>query len=83
MAITPSKLRQNVYRILDEVIETGRPVEVLRKGKVVRLVPAEPPPDKLAKLTKHPGAIVGDPEDLVRLGWLDYCDWDPDKNLNP
>ncbi len=34
---TASHLRQNIYRILDEVIETGQPVEIERKGSVVRI----------------------------------------------
>ena len=34
MRVTASKLRENVYRILDEAIATGVPVEVIRKGKV-------------------------------------------------
>ena len=83
MAITPSKLRQNIYRILDEALETGHPIEVVRKGKVLRIVPPPKAKDKLANLKKRPWAINGDPEDLVHLGWLDYCEWDPDKNLNP
>lgn len=37
--ITPSQLRSDVYRILDEVLETGRPYEVIRKGKKVILMP--------------------------------------------
>jgi len=32
MAITASKLRGNVYRIPDESIETGRPVDLIRKA---------------------------------------------------
>jgi len=31
MQITASKLRENIYRILDQAIATGAPVEVLRK----------------------------------------------------
>jgi antitoxin (DNA-binding transcriptional repressor) of toxin-antitoxin stability system len=33
------ELRQNLYRIIDTVLETGEPVEVARKGGTVRIVP--------------------------------------------
>jgi len=81
MPISASKLRQDIYRILDEAIETGQPVEVARKGKVLKIVPPAKPKDKLANLKKRPGAIIGDPEDLVRIDWSGH--WEPDRNLNP
>lgn len=40
--ITATDLRKNVYRILDEVLETGIAQEVQRNGKKVLIVPAEP-----------------------------------------
>ena len=68
MSITASELRQDIYRVLDEVLETGVPVEIERRGRRVRLVPDDVP-SKLARLTPHPGTIVGDPEDLVHIDW--------------
>lgn len=68
MSMTASELRQNVYRIIDQVLETGVPVEIERAGRRVRLVPEETP-SKLARLMPHPGTIVGDPEDLVHVEW--------------
>jgi hypothetical protein len=65
--VTASKLRENIYGILDQVLETGTPVEVIRKGKVLKIVP-EQKPDKLSRLKKRK-CIVGDPEDLVHLDW--------------
>ena len=67
--ITTSHLRQNIYRILDEVIETGSPVEVERKGRVVR-IEAQPQERSIFEtLRSHPGTIVGDSEDLVHIDW--------------
>jgi hypothetical protein len=43
MRVTASKLRENIYRILDEAIETGQPVEIVRKGVVLRIVTEKPP----------------------------------------
>ncbi len=32
MEVNPSELRQNIYNLLDQVIETGIPLEIKRKG---------------------------------------------------
>lgn len=67
MRITASKLRENVYRILDEAIATGVPVEVVRKGTVLRIVP-ENRSSKLARLKKR-SAFVGDPDEIIGKDW--------------
>jgi hypothetical protein len=68
MKITASKLRENIYTILDQALETGVPVEVIRKGKILKIVP-EVKPDKLSRLKKR-NCIVGDPDDIVHMDWL-------------
>jgi hypothetical protein len=68
MAITASKLRENIYRILDEAIETGVPVEVARNGVILRIIP-ERPVSKLGRLKKRSG-FHGDPDDITRIDWL-------------
>lgn len=76
MKITASKLRENIYRVLDQVVETGVPVEIERRGRRLKIVPAdEPARGKLDRLDPHPDAIVGDPEDLVHLDWS--AEWKP------
>ena len=67
MRITASKLRENVYTILDEAISTGIAVEVVRKGKVLRIVP-EVRPSKLSRLKKRAG-FDGDPDDIAGMDW--------------
>jgi antitoxin (DNA-binding transcriptional repressor) of toxin-antitoxin stability system len=73
MRITASKLRENVYRILDEAIETGVPVEVVRKGVILRIVPEKPLSrmDKLALLPKRDN-FVGDVDDILGMDWSVY-----------
>ncbi|MEO5925458.1 MAG: hypothetical protein ABIR70_16680 [Bryobacteraceae bacterium] len=39
MAVSATQLRQNIYAILDEALATGTPVEIERKGKLLRIVP--------------------------------------------
>jgi prevent-host-death family protein len=67
MTITASKLRANIYRVLDEAVETGVPVEVVRRGIVLRIVP-ETRPSKLSRLKKRT-AFVGDPDDIFKIDW--------------
>ena len=71
--LTASKLRQNIYRILDSVLETGIPVEIVRSGRLLRIVP-DTPPSKLDRLEPR-DFIVGDPEELVSLDWSG--EWQP------
>jgi len=67
MALKASSLRENIYRILDQVLETGVPVEIERRGKVLKIVPAEPR-SKLENLKARP-YLLSDPEELVHLDW--------------
>lgn len=62
-----SALRENIYRILDQVAETGVPVEIERHGKILKIV-LEEPPGKLDNLRPRP-YLLEDPEDLVHLDW--------------
>ncbi len=66
--LTASRLRADVYRVLDRVLETGVPAEVERRGKILRIVPAEMG-GRLKRLVPRPSFIKGDPEDLVHLDW--------------
>ncbi len=74
MTITPSALRRDIYRLLDQVAETGAPLIVERKGRRIRIVREEPPEGRLARLVPH-DCIRGDPEDLVHIDWSDR--WTP------
>ena len=73
MSISATKLRANVYEILDQVLETGVPVEIERRGKKVLLVPAKRP-SKTANLKRRSYLRV-DPEALVHLDWS--AEWRP------
>jgi hypothetical protein len=68
MRVTASKFRENLYGILDQALETGVPVEVIRKGKILKIIP-EVKSDKLSRLKKRK-CIVGDPESIVHMDWL-------------
>jgi hypothetical protein len=58
-----------VYRILDSVIETGEPVEIEPRGRVLRIVIDWPIGSKVSRIGKRPGLINGNPGDLAALDW--------------
>lgn len=66
--ITVTELRSNIYNLLEEVLETGIPLEINKGGRKLRIVPAEPV-DKFADLVHKPHVINGDPEALVHIEW--------------
>lgn len=74
--MTASKLRENVYRILDQVLQTGEPVEIIRGGRKLKIVSAEEPGSrKLDRLAKRPETLLTDPAELVHLDWSK--EWQP------
>jgi PHD/YefM family antitoxin component YafN of YafNO toxin-antitoxin module len=68
MRIKASKLRERLYSILDRVLETGVPVRIERRGKLLEIVCVEAP-SKLDRL-KPRDYLRTAPEVLVHLDWL-------------
>ncbi len=77
MIYTATKLRQNLYNILDSVIENGIPVEIERKGVILKIIP-EKRVSKWDRLETH-NIINGDPESIVSIDWSN--EWDLDNDL--
>lgn len=77
MTISASNLRANVYRLLDEVLETGQPLEIERKGEILVVLPKEKT-SIWDRLPRREGAIVGDPDELIHIDWS--SEWNPDPN---
>ncbi len=77
MALSASKLRANVYRLLDEVLETGKPLEIERNGRTLLITPKEKE-SIWERLPRREGFIVGDPDDLIHIDWS--SEWNPDPN---
>jgi prevent-host-death family protein len=69
-----TKLRANLYRLLDRVLETGVPVEIERHGRRLLIVPADRK-GRLERLEPHDEYIGGEPGDLVHLDWS--TEWRP------
>ena len=67
MKLSVSQLRQDIHRVLDRILETGTPVEIERKGRLLRIVPVEAQ-EKLANLRTRSYLKV-DPEEIVHVDW--------------
>jgi hypothetical protein len=74
--ISLTALRNNLFKIVDQVIQTGNPVFLERKGHHLKIVLDE----KKSKLDnlKSRDCIVGDPDDLVQLK---VAEWHETDNL--
>jgi len=78
MKVTATKLRADLYQILDRVIELGEPVEIERAGGTVVILPKPkktPTRRRSVRLRRNPQVVVGDPDDLVHFDWSEY--WKP------
>lgn len=76
MAVTATQLRKDIYRILDQVLETGTPVEIERKGHRFKIVLDEPRSGtKLENLVRRDDFLKCDPAELVHLDWS--SEWKP------
>ena len=67
MIYSATKLRQNLYNILDGIIDNGVPVVIERKGVILRIIPEEQV-KKWERLDPH-DVINGNPEDIVSMDW--------------
>lgn len=69
MRYSATKLRQNLYNILDKVIEEGITVEIERKGHILKII-TETPASKWDQLEPH-NIISDNPESIVSIDWSD------------
>lgn len=76
MPISPTELRANLYRTLDDIAETGEPMLIERKGRVFR-IEVEPMGFDPARLIARPDAITGDAADLCEVSFADA--WQADE----
>jgi hypothetical protein len=65
--ITPSELRQNLYNLLDKVIQTGEPIEIKRKNRILKIT-IEPVKSKLDNLKKR-DVLSCTPDEIIHNNW--------------
>jgi hypothetical protein len=75
--ITATRFRKEMFRILDELLKTGKSREIVKNGKRFLITPIEPFKSKFESFTPK-NIIVGDPEELVNIK---VWEWDEEKNL--
>ncbi len=66
--MTATELRKNLYRILDQVIETGAAQEIERKGQKLLIVPATTRRYRFEDAPKHSICSCSF-EELVESSW--------------
>jgi hypothetical protein len=73
--LTATELRANLYRVLDEVAETGIPREIKRGERILLILPATPPQRKLEDLPRREvlGCTI---DELIETSWDEH--WLPD-----
>jgi len=78
MAVSLTELRANLFKLVDQVIASGKPLEIERHGVSVKIV-AAPQGKKLGRLKPHHNVVNGELDDIVHMDWS--TNWDEDKNL--
>lgn len=68
MKVTSTQLRQNIYKFLDEVLNSGVPLEIERNGKLLKII-AEVPQSKLKNISPIQNLITCNPDDLENMDW--------------
>ena len=74
--MSATELRANLYRVIDDVLLTGRPQRVRRGDQIVLIMPEEPRPRlKLEDLPRR-AALACSPDELIEQGFADT--WKPE-----
>jgi hypothetical protein len=71
--MTATELRKDIYKVLDEVLETGVPQQVTRGPRTLMIVPSGGARLRLADLPRRE-ALSCTPDELVATSW----DWSPE-----
>ncbi len=71
--MTVTELRKDIYRVLDDVLETGVPQEVTRGARTLMIVPAGGRRIRLEDLPRRE-ALNCTPDELVETSWT----WNPE-----
>jgi hypothetical protein len=72
-AMTATELRKDIYRVLDDVLESGIPQQVIRGSRALMIVPAGGRRLRLADLPRRE-ALNCSPDELVETSW----EWSPE-----
>ena len=74
MEINAAEFRQNVYKFLEEVIKTGKPLVILKEGKKLQLSPYLEEKSEKRSFFKKKDSQVKDSDEHIHVDWSE--DWD-------
>ena len=80
-SLTATELRANLYRVIDEVIATGKPCRIVRGSSAVRIEVEKPRRKRLdlSKIPKRPDVLNCTFDELVATTW----EYKPNPDLFP
>ncbi len=67
MTVTATQLRTNIYQLLDQIIESGKPLHIERKGVIIEMNTIKKP--LLMDLLPKRPCINGDSDDIIHMDW--------------
>ena len=74
MSITPTDFRKNIFNLLDNLLDTGKVLEINRNGHIFKVVPPKKR-KKLDRLIPHKDAVIGNSDDFISMDWS--SEWKP------
>jgi len=66
--VSVTELRRSIYKLLDQVAESGQSLTVRSKGRKLVIRPVDRP-SRLSRLEVHPDCLVEDLDTLVEIDW--------------
>jgi len=66
--IPVDQLTTNLINLLEEIVNTGDPIELNWQGNRFQILPVQKK-SKLDNLVPHPEVYIGDPDDFVNISW--------------
>lgn len=64
-----TELRANLYKTIDHLIQTGEPVEIKRKGHIVKIISVKTS-SKFSNIIDRKYVIASESDELVNNDWL-------------
>ena len=77
MKLTVTKFRQDIYKYLDKAIDTGIPIELERKGNIIKII-IDNPKSILSNLEPH-NYFTGDYKEIDKIDWIK--EWKESENI--
>lgn len=68
-SISLTELRCKLCQLIDQTIETGIPIEIERKGHILK-ISLENVPSKIDRLIRRPETILNKNDDLIHADWM-------------